>query len=160
MSDDYSFGVLQSDVHWRWFVARCSTLKGDFRYTSNTVFDTFPWPQSPRLSQLKDVAAAAVSLRELRRRVLQENNWNHRELYRTLEVPGRNPLKDAHAALDDAVRVSYGIPRRTNTLEFLLDLNNQLSDREAAGDTILGPGLPAIARDHAPFITSDCVRIP
>ena len=35
-SDDYSFGILQSDTHWRWFVERCSTLKGDFRYTSNT----------------------------------------------------------------------------------------------------------------------------
>ena len=28
-------------------VARGSTLKGDQNYTSDTVFDTFPWPQSP-----------------------------------------------------------------------------------------------------------------
>jgi hypothetical protein len=26
MADDYSFGILQSDFHWRWFNARCSTL--------------------------------------------------------------------------------------------------------------------------------------
>lgn len=51
-ADDYSFGILQSDVHWRWFVERCSTLKGDFRYTSTTVYDTFPWPQSPTLEQI------------------------------------------------------------------------------------------------------------
>src|SRR5262249_37298382 len=47
LGDDYSFGILQSGIHWEWFVARCSTLKGDFRYTSDTVFDSFPWPQSP-----------------------------------------------------------------------------------------------------------------
>lgn len=41
-ADDYSFGVLQSTFHWIWFINRCSTLKGDPRYTSNTVFDTFP----------------------------------------------------------------------------------------------------------------------
>ncbi len=40
--DDYSFGVLQSGIHWSWFVATCSKLKGDFRYTPESVFDTFP----------------------------------------------------------------------------------------------------------------------
>ena len=35
-ADDYSFGILQSGIHWAWFKARCSTLKGDFRYTSDT----------------------------------------------------------------------------------------------------------------------------
>src|SRR5437868_7704314 len=32
-SDDYSFGILQSGIHWSWFIATCSKLKGDFRYT-------------------------------------------------------------------------------------------------------------------------------
>jgi hypothetical protein len=45
--DDYSFGILQSAIHWVWFINRCSTLTERFRYTSNTVFDTFPWPQNP-----------------------------------------------------------------------------------------------------------------
>jgi len=31
-----------------------------------------------------------------------------RALYRTLELPGQNPLKDAHAALDAAVLDAYG----------------------------------------------------
>jgi hypothetical protein len=30
-ADDYSFGILQSGLHWQWFKIRCSTLKGDFR---------------------------------------------------------------------------------------------------------------------------------
>ncbi len=44
-ADDYSFGILQSGIHWAWFTAKCSTLTARFRYTSDTVFDTFAWPQ-------------------------------------------------------------------------------------------------------------------
>src|SRR4030095_5934020 len=41
-SDAYSFDMLQSGIHWSWFIATCSKLKGDFRYTPESVFDTFP----------------------------------------------------------------------------------------------------------------------
>ena len=34
--DDYSFGILSSAVHRAWLEARCSTLKGDLRYTPTT----------------------------------------------------------------------------------------------------------------------------
>jgi hypothetical protein len=34
------------------------------------------------------------------------NGWSLRELYRTLETPGANRLRDAHAALDSAVRAA------------------------------------------------------
>ena len=40
--DDYSFGILQSSVHWLWFITKCSKLEERFRYTPDTVFDTFP----------------------------------------------------------------------------------------------------------------------
>jgi hypothetical protein len=65
-SDDYSFGILQSGIHWSWFIATCSKLKGDFRYTPESVFDTFPWPQKPKHEDIKAVAEAAVTLRALR----------------------------------------------------------------------------------------------
>ena len=58
--DDYTFGILQSDIHWSWFLNRCSTLKRDYRYTSNTVFDSFPWPQIATSAQIKKVAIVAV----------------------------------------------------------------------------------------------------
>ncbi|MBU0641030.1 MAG: class I SAM-dependent DNA methyltransferase [Planctomycetes bacterium] len=56
--DDYSFGILQSNAHWQWFVAKCSKLKSDFRYTPESVFDTFPWPQLPTNKQIDAVAEA------------------------------------------------------------------------------------------------------
>src|SRR5439155_14630524 len=45
-ADDYSFGVLQSHTHWLWFITKCGKLKSDFRYSAESVFDTFPWPQT------------------------------------------------------------------------------------------------------------------
>jgi len=83
--DDYSFGVLQSQIHWEWFNARCSTLKGDFRYTSDTVFDSFPWPQKPKLAAVAQVRRAAVALRDIRTSLVFRNNMTLRDLYRTLE---------------------------------------------------------------------------
>jgi hypothetical protein len=63
--DDYSFGI-KSGIHWVWFTNRCSTLTERFRYTSNTVFDSFPWPQEPSVKDIKAVAAEAVAFRKKR----------------------------------------------------------------------------------------------
>ena len=159
LSDDYSYGILQSDIHWDWFVARCSTLKGDFRYTSDTVFDSFPWPQSPTLARAKNVADAAVALRQLRRQIMEEHHWSLRELYRTLEIPGRNPLRIAQDRLDAAVRAAYGMSARADPLAFLLALNGELAEREATMKPVVGPGLPPVVEDPAPFLTSDSIRV-
>jgi type II restriction/modification system DNA methylase subunit YeeA len=34
LADNYSFGVLQSDIHWSWVIEKGSTIKAEFRYTS------------------------------------------------------------------------------------------------------------------------------
>lgn len=160
LPDDYSFGVLQSSIHWQWFVERCSTLKGDFRYTSDTVFDSFPWPQAATLAQARKVAKAAVELRTLRQKVMDQNGLSRRDLYRQLEEPGKSPIKDAHAALDDTVRDAYGMRAKEDVLSFLLDLNLKLAGTEQKGDEITGPGLPASVTERGPFITSDRVQAP
>jgi len=142
LPDDYSFGILQSGIHWGWFTARCSTLKGDFRYTSNTVFNSFPFPQSPTLAEIKKVAAAAVKLRQLRRKVMAENQWSLRELYRTLDLPGDNPLRRAQKELDNAVRKAYKMKGKEDILKFLLARNKDVAAREAQGLPVVAPGLP------------------
>lgn len=160
LADDYSFGMLQSGIHWEWFNQRCSTLKGDFRYTSDTVFDSFPFPQSPTLAQVKKVAAAAVKLRQLRRKVMTENQWSLRELYGTLDLPGDNPLRKAQAELDTAVREAYGMKAKEDPLQFLLELNFAVAEREAKGLTVVAPGLPPVVKNPNEFITDDCVKMP
>jgi hypothetical protein len=159
-ADDYSFGIIQSGIHWQWVLERCFTWKRDFNYTGNTVFDTFPWPQSPTLDQVKAVAEAACSLRALRREIMQSNGWSLRDLYRTLETPGANRLREVHAALDSGVRAPYGMKGQQDPLAFLLRLNLALADKEAQGEPITPPGLPALIPSSQEFVTSDCVQIP
>ena len=157
--DDYSFGVLQSEAHWEWFVARCSTLKGDFRYTSNSVFDTFPWPQSPTKKQVHDVATAAVALRTLRSELRRKHSLSLRELYRAIEKPGKHPLSIAHAELDAAVRGAYGMSPKVDVLAFLLDLNNSCAEREGIGESIQGPGVPESFGNADDLVTNDCIAM-
>lgn len=160
LADDYSFGLLQSTIHWKWFVAQCSTLKSDFRYTSDSVFDTFPWPQAPTRPQVRRVAEAGVALRALRARVMVEHDWSLRELYRTLDLPGEHPLRTCQQDLDRAVRAAYGMRANADPLAFLLDLNLQLAEREASLQFVVGPGLPPIVADPTSFISDDRVRMP
>jgi SAM-dependent methyltransferase len=161
--DDYAFGVLQSSAHWHWFMGRCSTLKGDFRYTSNTVFDTFPWPQSPSASQIRRVANAAVSLRNVRQKLMLQGSLSLRDLYRTLDDPGTNALRDAHDALDSEVREAYGSTSAGDTLEFLGRLNATLAERQGQKDVVIGPGLAPhagrFARELPRLVTDDSVAL-
>jgi hypothetical protein len=156
--DDYSFGILQSAAHWIWFVNRCSTLKSDYRYTSNTVFDTFAWPQELTEKVVKRVADAAVTLRTKRNELRAKHNLSFRELYRSLELPGDHPLKDAHADLDQAVRAAYGMTKTADPLAVLLELNAQVAAAEANGDPVQGPGLPSFITNPKPYITKDCIK--
>ena len=160
LPDDFSFGILQSSAHWEWFKARCSTLKGDFRYTSDSVFDTFPWPQTPTLAKVKAVAKASVDLRTLRRQIMADNGMSLRDLYRTLDLPGANPLKDAQEKLDAAVRAAYGMKKKEDVLTFLLALNQDVAAREANGETVTAPGLPPCVKNPRDFITKDCIEMP
>jgi hypothetical protein len=157
--DDYAFGILQSGVHWAWFKARCSTLTARFRYTSDTVFDSFPWPQAAGAKQVAAVARASVEVRMLRRDLARRHAQNLRALYASMEEPGQHPLKDAHAALDAAVRAAYGMGPRKDPLAFLLELNEACAEREAEGKAIVGPGLPPGISTKG-LVTKDAVEPP
>ncbi|MGB3205714.1 MAG: type IIL restriction-modification enzyme MmeI, partial [Crinalium sp.] len=160
LADDYSFGILQSSIHWVWFTARCSTLTERFRYTSESVFDTFPYPQNPTISQVRSVADAAINLREIRRQVMKKNNWSLRELYQTIDLPGDTILHNAQANLNIAVRSAYGMELDEDPLRFLFELNLEVANKEAAGENVLPPGLPDFVTNYSDFITDDCVRMP
>lgn len=158
LADDYSFGILQSGIHWQWFTQRCSTMKADWRYTSNTVFDSFPWPQQPSLVAIKAVSSAGVALRKLRAELLVKHELTLRSLYKTLDKPGSNPMKEAQAKLDDAVRHAYGMAKTDDAVGYLLQLNLKLAALEKNGEMIVGPGLPATVTKADDFITTDCLR--
>ncbi|MGH7950853.1 MAG: type IIL restriction-modification enzyme MmeI [Limisphaerales bacterium] len=159
LADDYSFGIISSSAHWLWFINKCTTLEERFSYNTESVFDTFPWPQSPKQKEIRAVAEAALALRTLRHEIMQDNGWSLRELYKSLETPGENRLRDAHAALDTTVRTAYGMKPDEDILAFLLKLNLELAAKEADGKTITPPGLPASVEKPKDFVSKDCVRV-
>ncbi|MBI5671537.1 MAG: class I SAM-dependent DNA methyltransferase [Chloroflexi bacterium] len=159
--DDYSFGILQSNAHWLWWLERGATLKSDPAYTPHSVFDTFPWPQQPTPAQVKAVAEAGRALHEYRREAMRKNpRLTLRDLYRSLEQPGENPLKDLHAALDEAVLAAYGFDPQGDLLLQLLALNKTVAGRIAAGEPVTAPGIPADYPNPAELVSAGCITPP
>ena len=156
--DDYSYGELQSAVHWQWFISNCSKLTERFRYTATSVFDTFPWPQAPAAKDVKAVAAAGREVRRIRDEALKKVKGGLRAVYRTLELPGQNLLKVAHAALDEAVLAAYGFSPKKDLLQQLRDLNLEVAERIERGESVTAPGIPPDFPNPKSLITNDCIR--
>lgn len=156
--DDYSFGVLQSSVHWLWFTTKCSKLTERFRYTPESVFDTFPWPQGPTPKQVGAVAEAGRDVRLIRADAMSKLKGGLRALYRTLELPGANPLKDAHAALDAAVLAAYRFNPKRDLLTQILELNLGVAAEIGTGKPVTAPGVPPGYPNPKQLITDDCIR--
>lgn len=154
--DDYSFGVIASSAHIAWYEAKCSTMKADPRYTTESVWDTFPWPQKPTQKHVEAVAAASKALREARTKAMHEYQMTLRDLYRQLEKPGKNPLKDLHAALDKTVLAAYGFDAKQDLLAQLLELNLAVAAKEEKGEKVQHPGLPKGVKGD--FVSGDMVR--
>jgi hypothetical protein len=106
------------------------------------------------------VAKSTVSLHALRREVMTANGWALRDLYRTLEIPGTNRLRDAQVALDSAVRAAYGMNENEDTRAFLLKLNLDLARKQSAGEPITPAGLPPSAPNSPDLVSADCITAP
>jgi hypothetical protein len=137
--DDYSLGILQSSLHEQWFRRRCSTLEERLRYTSKTVFGSYPWPQHPSQESVDAVVASVSEILRIRETRLEEG-VSLAGQYDTLRVPGVNVLRDAHDRLDEAVFDAYGFDTTRPVLDQLLELNLELAARERKGEAVRGPG--------------------
>ena len=104
------------------------------------------------------MAAAGREVRRVRDEALKRVHGGLRAVYRTLELPGKNPLKDAHAALDAAVLDAYGFSLSEDLLSQLLALNFDVAARIEAGQPVTPPGVPAAYPDPARLVTEDCVQ--
>ena len=86
------------------------------------------------------------------------NGWSLRDLYRTLETPGTNRLRDAQAVLDSAVRAAYGMNEKEDPLAVLLSLNLELAEREVRGETITPPGFPPCISNPEALTSTDRIE--
>jgi hypothetical protein len=107
--------------------------------------------------QVEAVAAAGRKLRDVRRKLREDHPRSLRDLYRTLDKPGKNVLRDAQDLLDIAVCAAYGVQQSADPLEHLLSLNLALAAKEASGKKIVGPGVPASYGPSDELISSDCI---
>ena len=158
--DDYSFGIIHSIFHILWYQEKCSTMKGDPRYTTESIWDTFPWPQNPTRAQVAKVSAAAVKLRTERNKLMKEGNKTLSDIYKLVDLPGNNIIKKLHDELDAAVAETYGASKRSDYLRLLLDLNSQIAEKEIDGQFVQGPGIPGtMVNNREKLVTKDCVTM-
>ena len=70
-----------------------------------------------------------------------------------------NPVSEIQTQLDNAVRDAYGMRSDADILQFLLDLNGKVYEKEQKGERVQGPGLPDKIKDKNEFVSDDCVRM-
>lgn len=155
--DDYSFGILHSSYHRAYFEERCSKMRVDLRYTSRTVFDTYPWPQAPSaeaVGMVVDVVGRLIGMRDDR----LAHGISLEAQYKSLRDPGRNELRTLQQELDQAVALAYGFSDQDDILAQLLALNQSIAEQEKGGLTDpRRPGNEGLAGTHA---TSSRIEAP
>jgi len=110
------------------------------------------------IKKILAVAQAGRAIRRVRATALPNMKGGLRALYRTLELPGANPLKDAHAALDAAVLAAYGLSAKKDLLAQLLALNQAVAARIEKGEPVTAPGIPPSFPKPETLVTDDCIR--
>ncbi len=98
----FQFGVLSSAMHMAWVRAICGRIKSDFRYSTNLVYNNFPWPEAPTAKQRSAVEKAAQAVLDARKKF---PDATLADLYDPVAMPPA--LVKAHAELDRAVDRCY-----------------------------------------------------
>lgn len=132
LDDDFSMGVLSSSAHRAWLLAQSSTLEDRTRYTTSSVFTTFPWPA--RTEGNTSVDAAISSLVRRRDELCIEHSIGLTQLYNLVDDGAFADVAELHSDLDDAVSEAYGWPRGLSDDDWnarLLDLNHRISAGDA-----------------------------
>ena len=101
-ADYYHFGILCSNVHMAWTRVVCGRLKGDYRYSSDIVYNNFPWPNSS-LEQIEIIKKTALKILDARN-MYADSSFD--DLYDPLLMPAE--LRKAHTENDRAVMKAYG----------------------------------------------------
>ncbi|MDK2411368.1 N-6 DNA methylase [Aphanizomenon sp. PH219] len=140
-SDDfYILGILTSNIHRVWVNVQSSTLKGDTRYTHNTCFETFPFPQTADIKIVQQIRSKAEELHQYRTQQMETKQWGITTLYNKFFNEPSSQLYKLHQQLDKLVMTAYNFQANDDILEKLLILNLELAEKENQGIKIIGPG--------------------
>ena len=105
----YHFGILTSNVHMAWVRAVCGRLEMRYRYSSDIVYNNFPWP-TPTDEQKAKIEQTAQAI--LDARALYPDS-SLADLYDEVTMPPE--LRKAHQANDRAVMQAYGFKTMTES---------------------------------------------
>ena len=114
-----------------WIRAFCGRIKSDFRFSKTTVYNNFPWPQSPSDAQKTSVEQKAQAVLDARAKFPDSSLA---DLYDPLTMPPA--LQKAHAELDRAVELCYRkepFHSDRERVEYLFALYEKLSTPLTAG---------------------------
>ncbi|MDT3662789.1 MAG: DNA methyltransferase [Anaerobiospirillum sp.] len=126
----YHFGIITSIVHMIWLKMVGGRLKMDYRYSTELVYNTFPWPQNVATKLHKQIEKAAQAILDAR---AQEKGATLAQLYDPIMMPPA--LRQAHKANDCLVMSAYGFALNLNEDQIfakLYKIYQQLSTDEAA----------------------------
>ena len=127
----YHLSVLTSSVHMAWVKAVAGRLNRDFSYSTELVYNNFPWPDhvAPALYQRMEQSAQAI----LDARA-QYPKLNLAQLYAPEKMP--TPLKQAHAANDHLVLEAYGLMPNVTAEQIFTELYRRYQALIAAKATV------------------------
>jgi hypothetical protein len=120
----YHFGVLSSAMHMAWMRYTCGRMKSDYQYSSQIVYNNYPWPEAPATKQRASVEAAAQAVLKARKAFPKATLA---DLYDPLAMPPA--LAKAHAHLDRVVDLCYrpqSFDNDRQRVEFLFALYERL----------------------------------
>jgi len=121
----FHFAVLSSAMHMAWMRYTCGRMKSDYQYSSQIVYNNYPWPQNATDKQRAAVEAKAQAVLDARQ---QFPAATLADLYDPLAMPPA--LAKAHAELDRAVDLCYR-PEKFESdrqrVEFLFALYEKLT---------------------------------
>ena len=101
----YEFGVLTSDIHNSWMRAVAGRLEMRYQYSSNIVYNNFPWCNATDEQKLK-IEQTAQSILNVR---IKYPDCSLADLYDETFMPA--DLRKAHKENDRAVMQAYGFPQ-------------------------------------------------
>lgn len=116
----YLFGMITSLMHMAWVKTVCGRIKSDFRYSSDIVYNNYPFPRNVDAAKWKAVENAAQAVLAAREKYKNNSLAN---LYDTNTMPLE--LVKAHVGLDKAVDQCYRpqpFTSELNRIEFLFGL--------------------------------------
>lgn len=101
----FHFGVLSSTFHNAWMRVVAGRMKSDYQYSANIVYNNFVWPEANGRA-VADIERAAKAVLDVRER---HSDLSLAKLYDMRSAPLLPDLYDAHADLDRAVEMAYGV---------------------------------------------------